>query len=294
MKDNNRAKIIAIVGPTASGKTEAAIRLAKKFKGELVSIDSRQIYKGMDIGTAKEISYPQHLIDILTPKTSFNVLRFKNLCLRAIRKILKNNKLPILVGGSGLYFNAVVYNLKIPRVKADKKLRKELEKLSVPKLQEKLKKLDPAAAQLTGKNKRRIIRALEVIIKTGSYFSAQKKRGKPLFDALIIGLRMPRKNLYERINKRVDEQIKMGLVEEVKKLVEKYGDRAYALQNTIAYKELLPYLKNETTLEKATEEIKKNSRRFARRQMTWFRAQPDIQWVDSYKEAENLVKNFLS
>ena len=286
-------KIIAIIGPTASGKTALAVRLAKKFGGELISADSRQIYKGMDIGTAKDKSYPQYLVDSLSPKTTFNVLRFKNLCLRNIREVSKKNKLPILVGGSGLYLNVVLYNLKIPKVRADEYLRIKLEKLALGELEKRLKKLDPEAARITAGNKRRIIRALEVIAKTGKPFSEQRKKGKPLFDTLVIGIKVPREKLYERIEKRIDEQIKKGLVGEVKNLVKKYGKNAYALRGTIAYKELIPYLSGETTLESAIQEIKKNSRRFSRRQMTWFRAQPDVRWVDSFKETEKLIRKFL-
>lgn len=286
-------KLIAIVGPTAVGKTDLAIRLAKKFGGVLISADSRQIYKGMDIGTAKDKSYPQHLIDVLSPKTTFNVLRFKNLCLKSIRAVLKKEKIPILVGGSGLYLNSVLHNFEIPRVKADKRLRAKLEKLSVEELREKLKRLDPAAAETTGKNKRRIIRALEVVLKTGSYFSTQKKKGEPLFDFLVIGLRLPREKLYDRINKRVDKQVKEGLVKEVESLIKKYGKGAHALKSTIAYKEFIPYFEDEITLEEAIEEIKKNSRRFARRQMTWFKAQPDVHWTNSNREAEKLVTEFI-
>lgn len=286
-------KIIAVVGPTASGKTRLALTLAKKFGGEIVSVDSRQIYKGMDIGTAKDKSFPQRLIDLFSPRAQFNVSRFKNLAIKAIREISRKNKLPILVGGSGLYFTTILSNLKIPKVKADKKLRIELENLRVEELQTKLKELDPVAAEITGRNKRRIIRALEVILKTGDYFSAQRKKGKPLFDVLIIGLKLPREKLYERINKRIDEQIKKGLVAEVEGLVKKYGENAYALKNTIAYKELLPYLRGEITLDKAVADLKRNSRRFARRQNTWFKKQPNIRWLSSEKEAEKSTEKFL-
>jgi len=286
-------KIVAIVGPTAAGKTEYAIRLAEKFNGELISADSRQIYKGMDIGTAKDKSYPQHLIDILSPKSSFNILRFKNLALKHIREILAKNRVPILVGGSGLYLNTVLYNLEIPEVKADKKLRAKLEKMTVEELREKLKKLDALAAEKTGKNKRRIIRALEVVLKTGSFFSSQRKKGEPLFDTLIIGIKIPREKLYEKINKRVDKQIEEGLIEEVKSLIKKYGKNSHALRNTIAYKEFIPYLEKKISLEEAIEETKKNSRRFSRRQITWFKAQPGVRWVDSYREAEAVAKRFL-
>lgn len=286
-------KIIAIVGPTAAGKTEAAINLAKKFNGEIVSVDSRQIYKGFDIGTAKNKSWPQHLIDVLGPKQAFNVALYKNWALKAIRQILKNRKLPILVGGSGLYFNTVVYNLKIPTVKPDLKLRSTLEKESLERLHQRLKQLDPEAAEITGLNKRRIIRALEVVIKTGHYFSLQRQKGEPLFNALIIGLRVPREELYKRIDKRIDEQIKAGLINEVKSLIKKYGQNTFALKNTIAYKELLPYLAGEITLEKTIQDIKRNSRRFARRQITWFKMQPNIHWVKKQKEVERSVNKWL-
>ncbi len=296
-------KIIAIIGPTAAGKTALAIRLAKKLGGELISVDSRQIYKGMDIGTAKDKSYPQRLIDLISPKTAFNVRRFQNLCRRQIREVLKKKKLPILVGGSGLYFNAVVYNLKIPRIGADEKLRAKLEKLNTAVLQKKLERLDPEAAKVASGNKRRIIRALEVISKTGKPFSGQRKTGKPLFDILIIGLKVPREKLNGKIDERIDEQVKAGLIEEIKKLVKKYGKNAYALQNTIAYREFIPYLEGKIDLKEAIAEVKKNSRRFAKRQMTWFstkggsasggKKQPDVRWVDSYSRAEHLTKKFL-
>jgi len=287
-------KIIAVVGPTASGKTALAIRLAKIFRGELISADSRQIYRRMDIGTGKDKTYPQFLLDTTTPNQVWNARKYKKSAVAKIREILKRGRLPILVGGTGLYLKAVLENLKIPSVPPDKKLREELEKLPLAALEQKLNKLDPAAAQIAGKNKRRIVRALEVILKTGDYFSSQRQKGKSLFNALVIGIKVPREKLYQRINKRVDEQIKKGLVSELKMLVKKYGENAYALQNTIAYKELLPYLRGEVTLEKAIEEIKRNSRRYARRQISWFKTQAEVHWIDSPKEAEKLVKKFLN
>jgi len=291
---NKRPKIIAIAGPTASGKTALAIALAKRLRGEVISADSRQIYRGMDIGTGKDKTYPQFLIDTTAPKQVWNAVKYKRATVKKIREILKRGKLPILVGGTGLYIKAILENLKIPAVKPDKKLREELEEMTTEELEEKLSRLDPEAAKTASKNKRRIIRALEVILKTGNYFSSQRQKGKPLFNALVIGIKVPREELYERINKRVNEQIKRGLVQEVKKLVKKYGENAYALQNSIAYKELLPYLRGETTLEKSIEDIKRNSRRYARRQITWFKMQPDIHWVDSKEKAEKLVNKFLN
>jgi len=287
-------KIIAIVGPTASGKTALAIALAKRLRGEVISVDSRQIYRRMDIGTGKNKTYPQFLIDTTPPNRVFSVRQYKKLAEKKIREIIKRGHLPILVGGTGLYLKAIVENLKMPAVKPDKKLRENLGKLTTGELEEKLKSLDPAAAKTAAQNKRRLIRALEVILKTGDPFSSQRKKGKPLFNALQIGIKVPRQELDERINKRVDEQIKRGLVKEVKNLIKKYGDNAYALQNTIAYRELLPYLRGETTLEKSIEEIKRNSRRYARRQITWFKRQANVHWIDSPRQAEKLVNKFLN
>lgn len=281
------------MGPTASGKTGLAIRLAKRFRGELISADSRQIYKGMDIGTAKDASYPQFLIDTVSPKTVWSALKHKKAAEARIREILKRGRLPILVGGTGLYTKAILENLKIPAVKIDKGLREKLEKTPLEELQRKLSEFDPEAARITGQNKRRVIRALEVILKTGNNFSSQRLKGSPLWDALQIGIKIPRKELYKRIGKRIDGQIKMGLVNEVKNLVKKYGENAYALRNTIGYKELLTYLRGEITLERAIEEIKKNSRHYARRQITWFKMQPNIHWVQNEREAEKLIRMFL-
>lgn len=286
-------KIMAIVGPTASGKTTIAIRLAKKFKGELISVDSRQIYKGMDIGTAKDKSYPQHLIDILSPKQAWNIQSFKDRATKEIKKILNKNKLPILIGGSCLYLDALLYNFKIPAVKPDLKLRKELAALPIRVLETKLKKLDPKAGEIAANNKRRLIRALEVIMKTGGWFYSQRQKGLPFFQALIIGLKIPREKLYEKINGRVDLQIKTGLVQETEKLMKKYGVNAFALQNTIGYKELIPYFRNEITLDKAVQEIKTNSRHYAKRQITWFKKQPAIHWLTKPAEAEKLVREFI-
>lgn len=291
---NKKPKIIAVVGPTASGKTALAAGLAKKFRGELISVDSRQIYKGMDIGTGKDKTYPQFLLDTTSPKQVFNAVKFKKIAVKKIQEILKRGHLPILVGGTGLYLKAIVENLKIPIVPPDKNLRESLEKLPLQELRRKLGELDPEAAKVAAENRRRIIRALEVIFKTGDYFSAQRKKGKPLFNTLMIGIKIPREKLYERINERIDGQIEKGLVEEVKSLAKEYGENAYALQNTIAYKELLPCLRGETSLEEAVEEIKRNSRRYARRQMTWFKTQPDIYWIQTKKEADKLAAEFIS
>ncbi|MEK9179946.1 MAG: tRNA (adenosine(37)-N6)-dimethylallyltransferase MiaA [Patescibacteria group bacterium] len=245
-------KILVIVGPTASGKSALALKLAKKFNGEIVSADSRQIYRGMDIGTAKgkaqiaKSKIAHHLIDIKNPDEEYSLADYKRDALRAIRGILRRGKLPILVGGTGLYVKAIVENLDIPEVKADPKLRKEIkeriEKKGLDSVAEELLKLDPEAAYIVDlKNPRRVVRALEVAIQTGKPFTAQRKKGEPLFDALELGVKLPPVKLRQRIESRVDEMIRAGLVKEVQELLNKYG-RTSVLINTIGYREIIDYL----------------------------------------------------
>ncbi|OGD25662.1 tRNA (adenosine(37)-N6)-dimethylallyltransferase MiaA [Candidatus Azambacteria bacterium RIFCSPHIGHO2_01_FULL_40_24] len=305
--------MIVIVGPTASGKSALAIKIAKKFNGEIISADSRQIYRGMDIGTAKpkvqgtsgisnfqfiiskKISH--YLIDIKNPDENYTVAEYKQDAIKAINKILKKKKLPILVGGTGLYIKSVIDNLNIPEVAPDQKLRKklekEIEKYGLKYVFEKLIKLDPEAAYIVDPNNpRRIIRALEVAIKTKKPFSVQRKAGKPLFDFLEIGINWPKNILNKRINKRVDLMIEEGLVSEVKNLIKKYGSKQQSF-DAIGYREIINYLNKKTTLNEAKNLIKKNTRHYAKRQMTWFRKNKRIHWIRNEKETEKLVKNFL-
>ena len=299
---NKKPRIIVIVGPTASGKSALAIKIAKKFNGEIVSADSRQIYREMDIGTAKPsekemTAVPHYLIDIKNPNENYTVAEYKSDAIKAINKIIKKKKLPILVGGTGLYIKAIVDNLNIPEVAPDlklrKKLEKEIEKNGLKYLFEKLVKLDPEAAYIVDPNNpRRIIRALEIAIKTKKPFSAQRKIGKPLFDFIEMGLKWPKNILDKRINKRVDLMIKEGLVDEVKNLVKKYGSKQQSF-DAIGYREIIGYLDKKITLNEAVELIKKNTRNYAKRQMTWFRKDGRIHWVGSEKAAEKIVKKFL-
>jgi len=286
-------KIITVVGPTASGKTNIAIKLVREFSGELISVDSRQIYIGMDIGTAKDKSFPHHMVDIAEPTEIFSVAEFKKRALAIISEIVEKGKLPILVGGTGLYLDSILYNYNLPKTKADPKLREKLNQVSVEGLEERLESLDPQAASLARKNKRRLIRALEVIEKTGKSFSEQQQKGEKLFNALVIGISMSREKLVEKIEKRVEKQIKQGLIDEVRDLTKKYGETAYALKNTIGYKELLPHLRGEITLAEAEKEIKKDTRRYAKRQMTWFRRNKNINWIKDYSGAKKLAQKFL-
>lgn len=297
--------LIVILGPTASGKSELTIKLAKKFNGEIVSADSRQIYKGMDIGTAKppisparqSQGIPHHLIDIKNPKQIYTVWQYKKAAVKAINKIIKKEKLPILVGGTGLYIKALVDNLKIPQVKPDWKLKKklevEIETQGLNKLYQKLIKVDPESAYIVDpKNPRRVIRALEVALKTKKPFSQQRKKGSPLFDVLEIGLAPPEEKLKEKIEKRVNGMIKMDLVREVKDLIKIY-DKNLPTFDAIGYREIINYLDGKISLSETIEEIKKNTWHYAKRQMTWFKKDKKIHWVENYKESEKLVKKFL-
>ncbi len=293
-------KLIVILGPTASGKTDLAIKLAKKYNGEIVSADSRQIYKGMDIGTAKPLDLkgiPHWLIDIKNPNQNYTVAQFKKNAIKAIKNIQKHGKLPILVGGTGLYIKAVAENLDIPKIKADLKLRERLEKEAKKKgldfIFQKLIKLDPEAAYIVDpKNPRRVIRALEVTLLTKKPFSKQRKTGPLLFDVLELGVFVPKEKLKERINLRINKMIENGLVDEVKDLVKKYGSDCQAF-DAIGYREIIDFLAKKTTLERAIELIKTNTWHFAKRQLTWFRADRKIRWISSKKEAGRLIDRFL-
>ncbi|MBI2012934.1 MAG: tRNA (adenosine(37)-N6)-dimethylallyltransferase MiaA [Candidatus Colwellbacteria bacterium] len=307
-------KVIIIVGPTASGKTSLGIKLAKKISAiggpasgwqgaEIISADSRQIYRGLNIGTAKPTlkergAIPHHLIDVRYPNQPYSVAQYKRDCLRAIRQIVKKNKLPIIVGGTGLYIKTVVHNLSIPQVRADPLLRKELEQEFQSRglnfLYGELIKLDPEAAYIIDpRNPRRVIRALEIILSTKKTFSESRRQGKPLFNFLQIGINRPSEKLKERINKRIDVMIATGLIEEVKNLIKKYPVRTAAFE-AIGYREIISYLQKETSLEEAVELMKKNSWQFAKRQMTWFRKEKRIHWITAPHQAERLIKKFLA
>jgi len=291
-------KLIVILGPTASGKTALAIKLAKQFDGEIVSADSRQIYKELNIGTAKPTkkereAIPHHLVDVISPTQEFNVVIYKKLAIQAIKDIQKRGKVPFLVGGTGLYIQAVVDNIEFPRVPAQWNLRKELEKKSTKELFEIYKKLDPRGAKFIAReNKRRLIRAIEVCKVTGKPFFEQRKRGKVLFDILQIGIKVNKEELRARISKRVEEMFKSGLEEEVKRLVEKYGFEIPLLQ-TIGYQEWQEYFAGKITKEELKEKIKLHTLQFAKRQITWFKKDKRIKWIKNYQEGEKLIKEFL-
>lgn len=288
-------KVVAIVGPTGSGKTEWAKILAAKFSGKVISVDSRQIYKGMDIGTAKDKSFSQAMIDLVEPSAKFTLSDYQKQANGLINQYLQMKTLPILAGGTGLYLDAVIYGYVIPKLNEESlKLRKSLEKLSPEELIKKLKAIDPESAEkIDPKNLRRIIRALEVSMLSKLPFSTQQQKRKPQFETLIIGIDVPRETLYAKIDARVEQMIKEGLVEEVRKLFERYPADLPAL-NTIGYKEIIDYFKGRMDLKEAKEKIKLNTHDYVRRQDTWFRRNKDIKWVKSIAEAEKLVQKFLN
>jgi tRNA dimethylallyltransferase len=297
--------LIVILGPTASGKTEMGLELAKKFNGEIINADSRQIYREMDIGTGKiesqksikskvyKVKNSIHLINIINPNQKFSLSQYKKLAIKTINNIHKRGKIPILVGGTGLYISVIVDNLEIPKAAPNKKIRERLEKHTEKYLFKKLKKIDLKSAGTIGENnKRKLIRALEVYKITGKPFSAQQIKGKPLFNILQIGIKTNREELYKKIDKRVDKMIKIGLIEETKKLSKKYSF-SFPAMSGIGYFEIGLYLQDKISLEEATQKIKFRTHQYARRQMTWFKKDERIKWVESYKETEKIVKKFL-
>lgn len=289
-----KPKVLAIVGPTGSGKTNWAKTLAQEFNGKLISADSRQVYRGLDIGTAKDKTFPQALIDIMDPGQTFTVAQWQKLANDLINQYLSMKSLPIIVGGTGLYIESVLYGYIIPDLKKESlKVREELEKLSDSELINKLKDFDLDSANLIDPaNRRRLIRALEVSMLSSRPFSNQKKKKTPSFKSLIIGIEVERETLYAKIDARVEQMVKEGLVEEVRKLAEKYPSDLPAL-NTIGYKEIIDYLQSKITLPEALQQIKFHTHDYVRRQETWFRRDKNIKWVKTIEEAKTLVKRFL-
>jgi tRNA dimethylallyltransferase len=284
-------KLIVLIGPTAVGKTKLSIELAKQFNGEIISGDSMQIYRGMDIGTAKITpeemdGIPHHLIDIKDPEESFSTAEFQELVRMKIEEISSKGKMPMIVGGTGLYIQSVIYDYHFTNAPSDPEFRSVLEKEADEHgpdlLHERLKAADPeSASRIHPNNVRRVIRALEIVHCTGKTVIELQENQSPelLYDTAVIGLTMDRDILYERINLRVDLMIKQGLLEEVKYFYDK-GLRGCQSIQAIGYKELYDYFNGEISLEEAVENLKQNSRRYAKRQLTWFRNKMNVEWFD--------------
>ena len=293
----NKKKLIVVAGPTASGKSELAVKLAKKFKGEIVSADSRQVYKGMDIGTAK-ISKKEmkgishHLLSIASPKQRFNVVQYRKLALKAISRIFEKGRIPILCGGTGFYIQAVIDGILIPKVAPDWKLRKKLEKKPAKELYGILKKLDPQRAKTIEKeNPRRLIRAIEIAEKIGQVPALNKN---PLpYKVLIIGIKKPDKELKKSIKARILKRLKKGMIAEVKRL-KKSGLSWKRLEDFgLEYRWIARYLQNKVSFEEMVQRLQKETEHYAKRQLTWFKKEKRIHWMKNYKEAEKSTKEFL-
>ncbi len=293
-------KIIVILGPTASGKTDLSIKLAKKFNGEIVSADSRQVYRGMDIGsgkvTKKEMQgIPHHLLNVANPKRKFSVAQYQKFVLRAIKKIQDKNKIPFLVGGTGFYIQSIIDGVVIPEVKPDWNLRKKLEKLTNEELFKKLKKLDPKRAEgIDKQNPRRLVRALEIVLKTGKPVPLAGRPPRSTFSGILqIGVKKSPEELKKLIQKRLVKRLKNdAMIKEVKKLhrtlswkrLEEFG---------LEYRFVAQYLQNKISYEEMKNRIQLESEHYTKRQMTWFKRDKRIKWIRADKQAEIFCKKFL-
>lgn len=302
---SRKPKVIVICGPTASGKTGLSIELAKKMDGEIISCDSMQIYKDMTIGTAKptleEMQGIKHyLIDFVSPDERYSVADFKEDAENAIKEVLEKGKVPIVVGGTGLYVDALVYNIQYPEIEIDleyrKKLEERVEKEGVEKLYLEAQKIDKEAMEKISINdQKRIMRVLEIYHQTGktkTELEAESRSIEPQYDYLIYGIDMNRENLYDRINMRVDIMLEQGLIEEVKLLLEKYKHFPTAMQG-LGYKEVACYLKGLLTKDEMIEILKRETRRYAKRQLTWFRKNKEIKWIDGLLPKDENIQKIL-
>ena len=294
----HKPKVIVICGPTASGKTALSIELAKKINGEIISCDSMQIYKDMNIGTAKvteeEMQGIKHyMIDFVSPDERYSVADYKNDAEKIIEIIINKGKTPIIVGGTGLYVDSLIYNIEYPKINLDEdyrqKLEKEVEEKGLKYLYDVAKKIDEQAVQKISINdKKRIMRVLEIYHATGKTKTEQEvesRKKEVKYDYKIFAINMDREKLYQRINLRVDKMIENGLIEEVENLQKQYNNFPTAMQ-CLGYKEVVEYLQNEITKDEMIEKIKQETRRYAKRQLTWFRKNKQTIWIDGLKNIE--------
>ena len=301
-----KPKVIVIVGPTASGKTALGIELAKKINGEIVSCDSMQIYKDMTIGTAKPSFEEQegikhYLIDFVSPDTRYTVSEYRKDAKCAIEEILSKGKTPIIVGGTGLYVESLIYEIAYPEIETDENYRKTLEekaeKDGLIGLYEEACKIDEdAMKKISPNDQKRILRVLEIYHDTGktkTELEIESRKNEVPYDYHLFGINLPRDVLYERIDKRVDIMVNDGLIDEVKALFKKYSEFPTAMQG-IGYKEIKEYLDGKASKEEAIEKIKLESRHYAKRQMTWFRKYKELVWIDGQKNIKEKVDIILN
>ena len=298
-------KVIVICGPTASGKTALSIELAKKVNGGIISCDSMQIYKDMNIGTAKptieEMQGIKHyLLDFVSPNERYSVADFKKDAKNAIKEILSKGKVPIIVGGTGLYLDSLIYEIEYQNIEFDenyrKKLEQEVEEKGLEELYDKAKKIDPVAIEKISKNdKKRILRILEIYHATGKNKTEQEiesRKNEVEYDYKVYAISWDREELYARINKRVDLMIEQGLIDEVKNILQKYEQFPTAMQG-LGYKEVVDYLKGNCTKQEMIEKIKMETRRYAKRQMTWFRKNKQTIWIQGNNSIQNNINIIL-
>ncbi len=304
----NLPKILVILGPTASGKSNLAVKIAKKFNGEIISADSRQVYKGLDLGsgkiTKKEMrGVPHYLLDVISPKKTFTVSQYQKIGQKTIKNILAQKKLPIICGGTGLYIDSLIYGNQFPEVPPQPKLRKKLEKFSTENLFEKLKKLDPQRAKnIDQYNRRRLVRALEIVITTGKPVpllvpfikGGQGNFIQNRYNTLIIGIKKSQEELKKLVTKRLAKRLKIGMIKEVKNLHEKSGLSWKRLDDFgLEYRFISRYLRGLITKKEMEDSVIKESLAYAKRQMTWFKRNGQIHWISKKSEATDLTKKFL-
>lgn len=302
----DKPKVIVIAGPTASGKTSLSIKLAKEINGEIISADSMQIYKYMDIGTAKPSIEEQdgikhYLLDFVSPDERYSVAEFKKDAENAIEEILRKGKVPIVIGGTGLYIDSLVFGIEYPEIEFDEKYRQALMNKAMTdeglkSLYEEAKKIDEKALlKISENDRKRITRILEIYHNTGktkTEMEIESRKNEVKYDYRVFAINMDREKLYDRINRRVNIMIEQGLIEEVRELIKKYNKFPTAMQG-LGYKEVLEYLDGKCSKEEMIDKIKQETRRYAKRQLTWFRKNKNITWLDGLDDAQNNIKIIL-
>jgi tRNA dimethylallyltransferase len=294
---SKKQKIIVVLGPNASGKSKLAVELAKKFNGEIISADSRQVYRGMDIGTGKitrkeMAGIPHYLLDVASPRQRFTVAQFKKLALAAIEKIRRKNKIPIICGGTGFYIQAVTNNISIPEVKPDLKLRANLEKKPAQELFSRLKNFDPnRAASIDRFNKRRLVRALEIVLKTGK--SVPRLKSTPQFVTLFIGIKKPPAELKKLIHTRLLKRLRQRMIKEVWNLRETGLSWKRLDSFGLEYRWISRYLQKKITRQEMIFRLQKDIEHYAKRQMTWFKRDKRIRWIKNVGRAKKLIERFI-
>lgn len=303
-----KPKIIAVLGPTATGKSNLAVEIALQLRSgqtrklgingaEIISADSRQVYKGMNIGTGKITKkemkgVPHHLLDVASPKKRFDVIQYKILAEKAIEKIIKKKKVPIICGGTGFYIDAIIKDINFPNVPPNWALRKKLEKKSTEELFKKLQKIDPERALVIDpKDKRRLIRAIEIVLATGKKVSRIK--AEPKYETLKIGIKLPKETAREKIKDRLLKRLQRGMIAEVKKLKKAGLSWKRLYEFGLEYRYVSMYLKNELTYQKMIEKLNTAIWRYYKRQMTWFKKDKEIHWINNKREAKRLVEKFI-